>query len=97
MNKLFRSYCDQAFLTPTELIFDSRELKRLGDKASLMSTAVDRVATLQARQTGGDAKLRRNQIFKAVEDIMIRARTARTDPARHREQIQHAHPEIAQI
>ena len=76
MNKLFRSYCDQVFITPTELIYDSRELKRLGDKAGLMSTAVDRVATLQARQTGGDAKKRRDQIFKAVEDIMMRARTA---------------------
>ena len=76
MNKLFRSYCDQAFITPTELIYDSRELKRLQDKAGLVSTAVDRVATLQARQTGGDAKKRRDQIFKAVEDMMIRARTA---------------------
>lgn len=76
MNKLFRSYCDQTFLTPTELIHDSRELKRLQDKGTLVSTAVDRVATLQARQTGGDAKRRKDELFKAVEDILIRARTA---------------------
>lgn len=76
INRLFRSYLDQAFLTPTEILHDSRELKRLQDKGVLVSTAVDRVSTLQSRQTGGDAKLRRNELFKAVEDMSFRVRKA---------------------
>ena len=76
MNRLFRSYCDQVFLTPTELIYDSKELKRLQDKGALVSTAVDRVASLQTRTTNGDPKKRKAEIFKAVEDMMFRSRAA---------------------
>ncbi len=74
INRLFRGYLDQAFLTPTELLHDSRELKRLQDKGTLVTTAVDRVSTLQSRQTGGDSKQRRDEIFKAVEEMSFRLR-----------------------
>lgn len=76
INRLFRSYLDQAYITPTELLHDSRELKRLQDKGTLVTTAVDRVSTLQSRQSGGDSKQRRNEIFKAVEDMSFRVRKA---------------------
>lgn len=76
INRLFRSYLDQAYLTPTEILHDSREFKRLQDKGVLVSGAVDRVSTLQSRQTGGDAKQRRNELFKAVEDMSFRVRKA---------------------
>ena len=77
MNKLFRSYCDQVFVTPTELLYDSRELKRLEDKGGQINLAIDRVATLQTRLYQADTKSRKEQMFRALETIKVRA--ARSD------------------
>ena len=74
INRLFRSYLDQATLTATELIHDNREIKRLNDKGGLVNKAVDRVSTLQARTYNVDQKRRRDELFKATEDMGLRAR-----------------------
>ncbi len=76
VGRVFHTYLDTATLTPTELLHSARDLKRLRDKDSLMPSAVDRVATLQARSAGLDAKTRKDEIFKAVEAIIARARQA---------------------
>lgn len=74
MNRIFRAYCDKAFVTPTELLHDAREFKRLQDTETLVSSAVDRVAFLQTQDGTLSAKDRKDQIFKAIGIISARAR-----------------------
>ena len=74
MNRIFRAYFDKAFVTPTELLHDAKELKRLQDTETLVSSAVDRVAFLQTQDTDQSAKDRKDQIFKAVGVVLARAR-----------------------
>lgn len=76
MNRLFRTYLEKVTITPTELIHNYKELKRLQDKDSLLPSAVDRVASLQTRDGQQDAKSRREEIFKSVDDLSARARRA---------------------
>ena len=76
MSRIFHNYFEKAYVTPTEVIHNFRELKRIQDKDSLVPSAVDRVAGLQTRQGGGDAKARRDEIFKSLEHMSKRARQA---------------------
>lgn len=74
MNRLFRNYMEKAFITPTELIHNYKELKRLQDKDNLLPNAVDRVASLQTREGGQDSRERRNEIYEHIEEIAAQAR-----------------------
>lgn len=74
MNRVFRTYLDKAFLTPTELMHSYKELKRLQDKDTLVPSAVDRVAQLQTKDGEQDCKSRGQEIFKSIDDISARAR-----------------------
>jgi hypothetical protein len=76
INRLFRKYLEKAVLTPTELIHNYRELKRVQDVDTLFPAAVDRVATIQARVAGGEARTRRDGIYHKVAELTQRARTA---------------------
>lgn len=78
MNRVFRTYLDKAFLTPTELMHSYKELKRLQEKDSLVPSAVDRVAQLQTKDGEQDAKSRSQEIFKSIDDISARARRVET-------------------
>jgi hypothetical protein len=73
-NRLLRNYMEKAYVTPSELIYNHKELKRLQDAASLLPGAVDRIAFLQTRVDGSDSRVRRDEIFKAVEQMSARAR-----------------------
>jgi len=74
MNRIFRAYCDKMFVTPSEILHDAKEIKRLQDTETLVSSAVDRVAFLQTQDTEQPAKERKDQIFKAIGLILARAR-----------------------
>ena len=74
MNRIFRAYCDKTFVTPTELLHDAREFKRLQDTETLVSSAVDRVAFLQTQTGEVSTKDRKDQVFKAIGVIAARAR-----------------------
>lgn len=76
MNRIFRNYMEKQFLTPTELIHNYKELKRIQDKDTLVPSAVDRVAFLQTRDGGQDTKGRRDEIYKSVDAMSARARRA---------------------
>ncbi|MGE5503075.1 MAG: hypothetical protein ACM31L_01505 [Actinomycetota bacterium] len=77
MNRIFRSYLEQAFLTPTELLHNAKELARLRDKDNLMPSAADRVATLQTKGSNEiTPRQRREEIFAAVDQIYAQARRA---------------------
>jgi hypothetical protein len=76
MNRLFRNYMEKAYVTPTELMHNFKELKRLQDKDTLLPSAVDRVAFLQTKDGEGDSKSRREEIFKSVDVVSAKARRA---------------------
>lgn len=71
--RVMRKYLDDAVLTPTELLHNYRELKRLLDM-DITQGAVDRVSTLQAKQDGVDGRLRRDELFGYLEKALARAR-----------------------
>ncbi|MBI3445153.1 MAG: hypothetical protein HY055_07295 [Magnetospirillum sp.] len=74
VNRIFRNYLDKAILTPTELMHNYKELKRLQEKDSLVPSAVDRVAQLQTKDSDQDSRSRGQEIFKTIDDISARAR-----------------------
>jgi len=76
VQRLLRNYLEKVFLTPTEIIHNYKELKRLQDSDNLFPSAVDRVATLQSRVTGEDSRERRDFIYKTVDAMAARARKA---------------------
>jgi hypothetical protein len=77
MNRIFRGYMEQVFLTPTELLHNAKELARLRDKDNLLPAAADRVAALQTKDsTELTAKQRRDEIFAAFDQIYAQARRA---------------------
>jgi len=59
INRLLRGYVEQVVVTPTEIMHNYRELRRLMDKDTLLSSAVSRIAQLQtagaAANDGGGA------------------------------------------
>lgn len=74
VNRVFRSYLDKAILTPTELMHNYKELKRLQEKDTLVPNAVDRVAQLQTKDTEQDSKSRSQELFKTIDDMSARAK-----------------------
>jgi hypothetical protein len=80
MNRLFRPYMEKQFVTPTELLHNFKELKRIQDRDTLVSSATDRVAALQTANGEQDAKSRKEELFQAVEEIAKRARLTEKTP-----------------
>jgi hypothetical protein len=76
MNRIFRNYMEKQFVTPTEIINNYKELKRIQDKDMLVPSAVDRIAFLQTREQAQDTKARRDEIYKSVDTMSARARRA---------------------
>jgi hypothetical protein len=90
VNRLFRQYLDRAMLTPTEIMHNGREMKRLMDFESIVQTAIDRVARVQkgatpkegaapkdaAASAADEARGRRDDLWKMVEGVSQRARAA---------------------
>jgi hypothetical protein len=74
IGRLVRKYLDEMQLTPSELLHSAQELKRFGDKGTLLFSAIDRVSTLQAAVTGEESRQRRDVLSKAWDDILGRAR-----------------------
>lgn len=77
INRLFRSYLDKHNITATELMNAPREMKRLLDEGTLISSAAAKVGGLQARKLeGSTANERRDVLFKWVDQLYARARAA---------------------
>ena len=74
MARVFHTYLDKVTLTPTEMLHSPRDFKRMQDKDSLVLSAVDHVASMQARKVGMDGKVRKEEIFKAIDAIVAKAR-----------------------
>ncbi|MBX9633946.1 MAG: hypothetical protein K2X44_03105 [Magnetospirillum sp.] len=78
MGRLLRKYFDEVVVSPTELLHSAAEMKRFGDKGTLLFSSIDRIATLQAATTGEDAKGRRDFLNKSWDDGLARARKFQT-------------------
>jgi hypothetical protein len=76
IGRIFRSYLDEVLITPTELLHNAREMKRLADKGNLLMNAVDQISRLQAPQGGDEAKERREFLFRSWDQLEARARKA---------------------
>ncbi len=76
MNRLLRGYVDRMVVTPTEILHNYGELKRLMDKDNLLPMAVGRVAALQAEKIGMDGRARRDELYELVNGVSDRARAA---------------------
>ncbi|MBN2752074.1 MAG: hypothetical protein JXQ84_05135 [Rhodospirillaceae bacterium] len=74
MGRLFRKYLDEVHLTPLEVLCLDREYKRIWDTESIVMAGVDRVALIQTRGTDLTAKDRRDEIYRGIEAIGVRAR-----------------------
>jgi hypothetical protein len=76
VGRVLRSYLDQVVVTPTELMHNYAELKRLRDKDNLVPSAIGHVAQVQSGGTGGDTRGRRDEMFDVLEKMTERARLA---------------------
>ena len=63
-------------VTPTELLYGSRQLKQLLDQRTVVETALWRVATFQGRAPGQEPRARRAALQSAVEAVIRRVRAA---------------------
>ncbi len=72
--RIMRQYIDKMAVTPTELLHNDKELRRLVDYDSLVPSAITRVAQLQARAGGIEVKDRRDQLYKVIDSIQGKAR-----------------------
>lgn len=80
MSRIFREYLSKVVATPTEIIHNVRHLKRINEKDGLVRSAVEMVAALQTRDGEEDARTRRDEIYKALDEMVERA--SAVDPAR---------------
>lgn len=76
MNRLLRGYVERLVVTPTEIMHNHQELKRLLDKDNLVPTAVGRVAALQAEKAGLDGRERRDTLYGLLDTVTERTRRA---------------------
>lgn len=76
MNRILRSYIDRMVVTPTEIMHNYSELKRLLDRDNIAAQAVGRVAALQAEKVKTDGRIRRDEIFVMISGVTERTRKA---------------------
>ncbi|MCR6629121.1 MAG: hypothetical protein NVV74_03185 [Magnetospirillum sp.] len=74
LGRLLRKYLDEVVVSPTELLHSAAEMKRFGDKGTLLFSSIDRISTLQATATGEEGKARRDFLNKMWDEGIARAR-----------------------
>ena len=70
INRILRQYFEELILTPTELMHNYTEMKRLNAHDNLVPTAVAHVARLQAPLSDGGR--RRNEIYDVINQMTQR-------------------------
>lgn len=79
---LLHDYCDRVPISPTELLHSHRDIEKLMD-SPLFSSALDRVASLQAIQSGEAENDRRDKLYDLISGVQERARTTGSDDLPH--------------
>ncbi|OSQ30007.1 hypothetical protein [Thalassospira sp. MCCC 1A03138] len=74
INRLLRKYFDHEILTPSEVMYNYQNLRKLMFHDTLMPTAVDKVAGIHARATDGDHMAAMDKIHGAIDQLAARAR-----------------------
>jgi hypothetical protein len=78
LGRLLRKYLDTVYLTPTELLYNYRAIRRIEEHDTLLPSATDKVANLQVKAKGAppnlDSRLRREELYRMVDQVMGRAR-----------------------
>ena len=80
MHKVMRQYIEKMVLTPTEIMHNHRELKRVLDFEALVPSAVSRVASIQAREIGEEPQKRNKALFDMINELYEQARLAGERP-----------------
>ena len=80
MHKVLRQYIDKMVLTPTEVMHNHRELKRVLDFEALVPSAVSRVASLQAKESGEEPAKRNRALFDMINELHEQTRLAEARP-----------------
>ena len=75
VGRVLRQYLEEVVVTPTEIMHNFAELKRLRDKDALVPSAIGHVAQVQAGGSG-DGRARRDEMFNVLEKMTVRARNA---------------------
>ncbi len=76
VNQLMRAYLDKHNITATELMHSAKEIKRLLDEGTLISSATAKVASLQAKKTDGNTNGRRDELYEFIREINNRVKAA---------------------
>jgi hypothetical protein len=78
IGRLMRKYLDTIFMTPTELLYGYRALRRLEEHDTLLPSATDKVSNLQVKAKGApeglDSRLRREELYRLFDEVMRKAR-----------------------
>jgi len=74
MARLFKGYLARLVVTPTEVMHNAREMKRVMERDTLVQTAIGRVANLQTAGDQAAARGRRDALTGFVDEIAARAR-----------------------
>nr|WP_207459641.1 serine/threonine-protein kinase [Azospirillum sp. SYSU D00513] len=82
LGNILRRQLDSQWLTPTELIHNSRALRPLLEQRELIGALIARIAAAQARQSGQTAAERHAAIEGALEQTVARAADAQLAFAR---------------
>jgi hypothetical protein len=80
MGRLFTKYIEKNELTPLEVLHSHSNLKRIMNMDMLMPSAIDKVASIQAKALNEDTRKRRDTLFAAIDSIAKRAREAEGKP-----------------
>ncbi|MBT6138375.1 MAG: hypothetical protein HOH65_12965 [Rhodospirillaceae bacterium] len=77
INRLFRAYLDKNNLTATEVMHSAKEMKRLMDEGTLISSAVAKAAIWQAKKLeDSSTNERRDELFDFINNLNSKARAA---------------------
>jgi hypothetical protein len=76
MARLLRNFLDRYQITPTELLHNQRWIRLLDNQESLMPSAIQRMAALQAEQRTLDRRARADAIDNFVREATNKARDA---------------------
>lgn len=85
MWRVLRKYFDQVVLSPSEILHNYTALAKLMDNdPPVYPSAVDRIATIQARRAETDPKERRDELYRWMDEVAYRAREAEREKALRR-------------
>lgn len=76
ISRMLRQYLEEKALTASELLYNAGEMKRAINFENMVPTAVGRIATIQGKTTGQDARERRDMIYGSLSDLRQKAEEA---------------------